>query len=188
LGYTLANGFIFAGFNIFLATSQQIIGEQYGQGSRFPLWFACLAIGIAIAMILNGRYVKRIGLQRISRWATIAFLVNWILVFAVCILTQGHPPFALLMVFFFFSFFFSGMTFGNYQAMALEPMGHIAGMAAAMSGAMSSLMAITLGGGAARLYDGSLTPVAIAFVAYGVAALITITWAERNRPVKKSTL
>ncbi len=188
LGYTLANGFIFAGFNIFLATTQQIIGEQYAQGSRFPLWFAALAIGIAIAMILNGRYVKRIGLQRISRWATIAFVVNWVVVLLVCVVTQGHPPFPLLMVFFFISFFCSGMTFGNYQAMALEPMGHIAGMAAAVSGAMSSLMAITLGGTAARLYDGSVTPIAIAFVVYAIAALTTITWAERNRLVKKSPL
>ncbi len=188
LGYTLANGFIFAGFNIFLATTQQIIGEQYAQGSRFPLWFAALAIGIAIAMVLNGRYVKRIGLQRISRWATIAFVVNWVVVLLVCVVTQGHPPFPLLMVFFFISFFCSGMTFGNYQAMALEPMGHIAGMAAAVSGAMSSLMAITLGGTAARLYDGSVTPIAIAFVVYAIAALTTITWAERNRLVKKSPL
>jgi MFS transporter, DHA1 family, multidrug resistance protein len=188
LGYTLANGFIFAGFNIFLATSQQIIGEQYGQGSYFPLWFASLASGIAIAMILNGRYVKQIGLRRISHWATTVFLVNWLAVFLVCLFTQGHPPFPVLMVFFFISFFCSGMTFGNYQAMALEPLGHIAGMAAAVSGAMSSLMAITLGGSAARLYDGSITPVAAAFVLYAVAALATITWAESRRTVKKSAL
>ncbi len=188
LGYTMANGFIFAGFNIFLATTQQIIGEQYGQGNRFPLWFAGLAVGIAIAMILNGRYVKQIGLQRLSRLATIAFVLNWLAVLVVCLLTQGHPPFPLLMVFFFISFFCSGMTFGNYQAMALEPMGHIAGMAAAVSGAMSSLMAIVLGGAAARLYDGSITPVAIAFVFYAVSALATITWAEANRLVKKSPL
>ncbi len=188
LGYTLANGFIFAGFNIFLATSQQVIGEQYAQGSKFPLWFACLAGGIAIAMILNGKYVKQIGLRRISHWATVAFLLNWVLVVVACLFTQGHPPFALLMIFFFISFFCSGMTFGNYQAMALEPMGHIAGMAAAVSGAMSSLMAIAFGGTAARLYDGSITPIAVAFVVYAALAWVTIMWAERNRPVKKTTL
>ncbi len=188
LGYTLANGFIFAGFNIFLSTSQQVIGEQYAQGTKFSLWFACLAVGIAIAMIFNGRYVKKIGLQRISKWATAAFLLNWACVLATSLLTQGHPPFALLMLFFFISFFCSGMTFGNYQAMALEPMGHIAGMAAAVSGAMSSLMAIALGGTAARFYDGSITPIALAFVVYAVLALVMTQWAEANRPVKKSTL
>jgi MFS transporter, DHA1 family, multidrug resistance protein len=187
-GYTLANGFVFAGFNIFLATSQQVIGEQYAQGSKFPLWFACLAGGIAIAMIFNGKYVKRIGLRQISHWATVAFLVNWVCVLVACWFTQGHPPFALLMVFFFISFFCSGMTFGNYQAMALEPMGHIAGMAAAVSGAMASLMAIVFGGVAARFYDGSITPIAAAFVFYAVLALASIMWSERNRPVKKSAL
>lgn len=187
LGYTLANGFIFAGFNIFLATSQQVIGEQYAQGTLFPIWFACLAGGIAIAMILNGRYVRQIGLQRISNWATIAFLINWTCVLAVCWITQGNPPFLILMVFFFISFFCSGMTFGNYQAMALEPMGHIAGMAAAVSGAMSSLMAIVFGGFAARFYDGSMTPVALAFVVYAASALAMTRWAEANRLVKKTT-
>jgi MFS transporter, DHA1 family, multidrug resistance protein len=188
LGYTLANGFIFAGFNIFLATTQQVIGEQYAQGAAFPLWFALLAIGIAIAMIFNGTYVKRIGLLRISNFATVAFLLNWIGALVACILTAGHPPFPVLMIFFFISFFCSGMTFGNYQAMALEPMGHVAGMAAAISGAMSSMMAIVFGGFAARFYSGSVTPIAIALVVYALAALAMTRWAEANRLVKKTTL
>jgi MFS transporter, DHA1 family, multidrug resistance protein len=188
LGYTVANGFIFAGFNIFLATSQQVIGEQYAQGSAFPLWFACLAFGIAVAMILNGKYVKIIGLRRISNWATIAFLANWVAVLIACLLTAGQPPFAIMMVFFFISFFCSGMTFGNYQAIALEPMGRIAGMAAAISGAMSSLMAIVFGGFAARFYEGTITPIAIAFVVYAAAALAMTNWAEASRQVKKTTL
>ena len=76
----------------------------------------------------------------------------------------------------------------NYQAIMLEPMGHIAGMAAAVSGAMSSLMAILFGGFAARYYDGSVTPIALAFVIYAALALGMTLWAEANRPVKKSTL
>jgi MFS transporter, DHA1 family, multidrug resistance protein len=61
-------------------------------------------------------------------------------------------------------------------------------MAAAVSGAMSSLMAIAFGGSAARFYDGSITPIALAFVVYGALALTMTKWAEANRPVKKSTL
>jgi DHA1 family bicyclomycin/chloramphenicol resistance-like MFS transporter len=62
-------------------------------------------------------------------------------------------------------------------------MGRIAGMAAAVSGALSSLMAIVLGGFAARQYDGTLTPVALAFVVFGLGAWAASEWAERNRPV-----
>ena len=67
--------------------------------------------------------------------------------------------------------------------MAMEPMGRIAGMAAAVSGALSSLMAIVLGGFAARQYDGTLTPVALSFVIFAVGAWAASEWAERNRPV-----
>jgi DHA1 family bicyclomycin/chloramphenicol resistance-like MFS transporter len=87
----------------------------------------------------------------------------------------------LLGVLLFLSFFCSGLIFGNYNAMAMEPMGHIAGMAASVSGAMSSLMAILLGGISARQYDGTLTPIALAFVVFGLLAWIAAEWAERRR-------
>jgi len=67
-------------------------------------------------------------------------------------------------------------------------MGHVAGMAAAISGAMSSMMAIVFGGFAARFYSGSVTPIAIALVVYALAALAMTRWAEANRLVKKTTL
>lgn len=80
------------------------------------------------------------------------------------------------------------MIFGNYNAMAMEPMGHIAGMAAAISGAASSLIAILLASVAARQYDGTMFPIAVSFVLFGFLALGASEWAERNRPVKISTL
>ncbi len=182
LGYTVAVGFIFGAFNIYLATSQQIFGEQYKQGDAFALWFGGLAVGIAASMIINGRFVRRIGMRRISRWALFGFVANWIVMLAICLFTKGQPPLPVLGVLLFISFFCSGMTFGNYNAMAMEPMGHIAGMAAAVSGALSSLMAITFGGFAARQYDGTLMPIAIAFVVYGLCAVAASEWAERKRP------
>jgi MFS transporter, DHA1 family, multidrug resistance protein len=192
LGYTVAVGFIFGAFNIYLATSQQIFAEQYKQGAYFAFWFGGLAIGIAASMIINGRFVRQIGMRRISRWAILGFVAVWLVMLAICLVTNGHPPLPILGVLLFLSFFFSGMTFGNYNAMAMEPMGRIAGMAAAISGAVSSLMAIMLGGFAARQYDGTLMPIAIAFVVYGLCAVVASEWAESRRPalepVKNSAL
>jgi DHA1 family bicyclomycin/chloramphenicol resistance-like MFS transporter len=73
------------------------------------------------------------------------------------------------------------MTFGNYNAMAMEPMGHIAGMASAIISFVSGLMGVVLGGFAGRFYNGTLTPVALAFFAYGCAALLMSEWAESRR-------
>jgi MFS transporter, DHA1 family, multidrug resistance protein len=187
-GYTIAVGFIFAAFTTFLGTSQQIFAEQYQQGDAFALWFGGLAIGIAISMILNGIYVRSIGMRRLSKWALYGFIAVWSVMLLMCFLFAGHPPLAVVGVLFFISWFCSGMIFGNYNAMALEPMGHIAGMAAAISGAFSTLIAVVLGGFAGSQYNGTLFPITVSFVVFGVLAFVFSTWAESGRDVlvKKS--
>lgn len=181
-GYTIAVGFVFAAFNVYLATCQQIFAEQYAQGGYFALWFGGFAVGLALAMIVNGRTVRTYGMRNLSKYALWAFIANWGVMLVAALLTAGQPPLWLVAVLNFISFFASGLIFGNYNAMAMEPMGRIAGMAAAVSGALSSLMAILLGGFAARQYDGTLTPVALAFVVFGVCTWLASEWAERNRP------
>ncbi|MFO1034513.1 MAG: multidrug effflux MFS transporter [Hyphomicrobiales bacterium] len=189
-GYTIAVGFVFAAFNVYLATCQQVFAEQYRQGSYFALWFGGFAVGLAISMIVNGRTVRRIGMRTLSKYALLVFLVNWAIMLVAALVTGGQPPLLLVAVLNFVSFFANGMTFGNYNAMAMEPMGRIAGMAAAVSGALSSLMAVILGGLAARYYDGTMTPIALAFVVFGALAWLASEWAEagRRRLVTKTTL
>ncbi len=134
LGNTVAVGFIFAAFNTYLGTSQQIFAEQYGQGAYFALWFGGLATAIAMAMIVNGRLVMQLGMRKLAKFALYGFLTAWGVMVVATLSSAGHPPLPVLAVVFFVSFFCSGMLFGNFNAMALEPMGHIAGMAAAISG------------------------------------------------------
>ena len=64
MGYTLAAGFIFGSFIVYLGTSQQIFAEQYGQGAYFALWFAFFAGGMAVAMMVNARLVMRYGMRQ----------------------------------------------------------------------------------------------------------------------------
>lgn len=181
LGYTIAVGFIFAAFTTFLGTSQQIFAVQYNQGDAFALWFGGLATGIAVSMTLNGIYVRQIGMRKLSKWALIAFLVDWSVMLLLCWIYNGQPPLPIVAVLFFISFFVNGMIFGNYNAMAMEPMGRIAGMAAAVSGALSTLIAVVCGGFAGRQYDGTLYPMAIAFLGFGAIAWIFSEYAERGR-------
>jgi MFS transporter, DHA1 family, multidrug resistance protein len=181
LGYTIAVGFIFAAFTTFLGTVQQIIGEQYAQGTSFSTWFGVLATGIAVSMTLNGMYVRQLGMRKLSQWALYAFLLDWGVMLLLCLVYHGHPPFPIVVILFYISFFVNGMIFGNYNAMSLEPMGHIAGMAAAVSGAISSAIAVVCGGLAGRLYDGTLYPITIAFVIFGILAFVFAEYAERGR-------
>ena len=187
IGYTLASGFIFSAFISYLGTCQQIFAEQYGQGDKFALWFGGLAIALAIAMILNGNMVRKIGMRAITKQAMRGFLVVWFCLLGFTLLYAGHPPLPVLGVFLLGSFFCSGLLFGNFNSMSMEPMGHIAGMAAAISGFLSSLMAVVLGGIVGRFYDGTLYPLTFAFVVFGLLMWLSTEWAEaKHMAVKKS--
>jgi MFS transporter, DHA1 family, multidrug resistance protein len=187
LGYTIAVGFIFGAFTTYLGTSQQIFAEQYNQGDYFAVWFGVLAVAIAFAMVANGKLVVRLGMRRISKVAVWGFIACWSVMMMFNLFYNGHPPLPVVGVLFFASFFFSGLLFGNYNAMAMEPMGHIAGMAAAVSGALSSLIAVVLGAIAGQFYNGTLFPLSIAFLVFGIFALIFSEWAERGRLLSQKT-
>jgi MFS transporter, DHA1 family, multidrug resistance protein len=181
LGYTIAVGGVFGSFVAYLGTSQQIFADQYGQGKYFAFWFGGLAVSIAIAMIINGRMVMRLGMRALSKWALRGFIVVSTILLLASMVTAGHPPLWSIGVLFFAMFFCSGMLFGNYNAMAMEPMGHIAGMASAVTAALSTLTAVTIGGVAGRYYDGTMLPLAIGFFVCGIVALVFSEWAERGR-------
>lgn len=137
-------------------------------------------------MIFNGNYVQKIGMRNISKWAVRGFLVVWSLMVIACFIYAGQPPLLMLGLLLPWSFFASGLTFGNINALALEPMGKNAGMAAAISGFISSFMAVILGGFAGRLYDGTLYPISFSFLIFGVFMWLSMEWAERGRVGEKS--
>jgi DHA1 family bicyclomycin/chloramphenicol resistance-like MFS transporter len=182
LGYTLAVGCIFGSFICYLGTSQQIFGELYGQGKLFALWFGLFAVGIAIAMMFNARLVMAYGMRRLSKWALRLSIAFSLIFFAVALLGQGLPPLWTLGVYLFCNFFCCGMLFGNYNAIAMEPMGRVAGMAAAISGALSTLVALATGTLIGRFYEGNAYVLVAGFLIMGLAALVLTEWAERHRP------
>lgn len=182
MGYTLAAGFIFGSFIVYLGTSQQIFAEQYGQGAYFALWFAFFAGGMAIAMMVNARLVMRLGMRKLSKLALRTFLVLSITFLCLCLfLFAGHPPLWMLAGFLLVTFFCSGLLFGNFNAIAMEPMGRIAGMAAAIIGSLSSLIAILTGGYIGQLYNGTVIPLLAGFSGLGLLTFIATEWAERHR-------
>jgi MFS transporter, DHA1 family, multidrug resistance protein len=63
----------------------------------------------------------------------------------------------------------------------MEPMGRIAGMAAAISGALSSLIAILAGGLLGQQYNGTVLPLAAGFAGLSILAFAFTEWAERRR-------
>lgn len=189
-GYTIAVGFVFAAFIVYLGTSQQIFTDQYNQGNLFAVWFGAFAVAIAIAMIVNGRMVMHYGMRALSKWALRGDIALSGVFLVVSLLTAGQPPLWALGIYLFGTFFCCGILFGNYNAMAMEPVGHIAGMAAAISGTLSSFVAIGIGTWIGQMYDGTIMPLVYGFLSMGLAALLFSEWVEwaKGREVKNPRL
>jgi DHA1 family bicyclomycin/chloramphenicol resistance-like MFS transporter len=183
LGYTLATGCVFGAFISYLGTSQQIFQDQYGTGRLFAMFFGILAAGIGLASITNAKLVMRFGMRNLSKWALRSACLLSLSFLLVAYLLGGHPPLWAFVTFMTVLFFFNGLLFGNYNALAMEPMGHIAGVAAAVVGSLSSLVAVGAGTPIGRLYDGTVIPLVAGFACMGIAALVVTEWAERGRRV-----
>jgi MFS transporter, DHA1 family, multidrug resistance protein len=184
LGYTLATGCVFGSFISYLGTSQQIFQEQYGTGKLFALYFGLLAAGIGLASIVNAKLVMRYGMRNLSKWALRSACILSLAFLLVAWLLGGHPPLWAFVAFMMMLFFFNGLLFGNYNALAMEPMGHIAGVAAAVIGSLSSLVAVGSGTPIGQLYDGTVIPLVAGFAVMETLALFVTEWAERGRAAR----
>jgi len=180
-GYTIAAGLAFGAFIGYLNSAQQILQFQYGLGQRFPLYFAMLALAIGSASWVNSRLVMRLGMRRLSGLAVSALSGVSLTFFAFAWAAAGQPPLWALMVYLMVAFFCIGILFGNFNALAMEPLGHIAGVAASVIGSLTTFISLLLGAAIGQGYDGTVLPLVGGFAALGIASLVVTRWAERGR-------
>ena len=162
--YSLVAGCISGAFLSYLNTSQQIFQEQYGLGKLFPVFFGLLAIAVGCASLLNSAMVMRFGMHQLANGALrLMMVLSWLFLLIVW-LNDGHPALWLFMALCLALFFCIGVLFGNLNSIAMEPLGHVAGTAAAAIGSSTTLLAVALGYLVGQAYDGTLMPMAIGFV------------------------
>jgi DHA1 family bicyclomycin/chloramphenicol resistance-like MFS transporter len=168
--YTLVAGCVSGAFLSYLNSSQQIFQVQYGQGKLFPLYFGILAVSVGIAALVNSALVMRFGMHALVHRALLLMMtLSWLFLVIVWAY-DGHPPLWLFMANCLTLFFCIGILWGNLNSIAMEPLGHVAGTAAAVIGSSTTLLAVALSFLVGQAYDGTLFPLALAFV-----SLITIS-------------
>lgn len=173
--YAMAAGIVFGSFLAYLSTIQQVLQHLYGLGKLFPVYFALLSCGIGLASFTNGNLVIRFGMLRISSLA----------LFSLCIISfsfawlsfqyDGLPPLWQLITYFSLALFCIGLLFGNLNALAMEPLGHIAGIGASVIGFISSTLSVILAIYIGSTYNDTVLPLVLGFAICGSLALLFIS-------------
>ncbi len=184
-GYTLATGLIFGAFLGYLNSAQQIFQMQYGLGRQFPLYFSALALAIGVASFLNTRLVMHYGTHTLTSGALQIICGLSIIFLGVAYTLSGHPPLWLLMLYFLIAFFCVGILFGNLNALAMQPLGHIAGVGAAVVGSLSTFISVSLGTLIGQNYNGAILPLLAGFAIFSTTAILVMQWVEYRRPLSQ---
>jgi DHA1 family bicyclomycin/chloramphenicol resistance-like MFS transporter len=179
IGYTLAMTAITGALFAFINSSQQIFFDVFEAPELFAGTFAAIASGIAIAAITNARLVERLGSRMIGHTALLGF-IGFAAIHALVSLS-GHETIWTFAVLQGLTMFCFGFLAGNFGAMAMEPMGHIAGTASSAQGFISTVFGSLAGLFIGQQFDGTVTPMAIGITVCGIIALMFVLVAERGR-------
>lgn len=179
VAFTLVSGFITGSFMVYLSTSQQIFQEQYDLAEMFPYIFASLAISIGFATFLNSQLVERFGMMKIAYYSTLAYA--FISVLYVVLFSSGqNPSIYTLISFLALQFFAVGFLFGNLRALAMQPIGHIAGIGAAINGFLSTVLAVPIAHYIGTFVKTSVLPLFIGFSLFGVLSILVFVVLKRK--------
>jgi len=171
--YTLVSGFITGSFMTYLSTSKQIFQDQYGLIEEFAYIFAGIAFFIGLATFLNGSIVIKFGMRKLSNIALFLF-TGTALLYVVLFGLTANPPLPIIIVFLIIQFLAIGFIFGNVRAIAMQPLGHIAGIAASLNGFISTIMAVAIATTIGYLMKSTAVPLFVGFLCSGTISILLI--------------
>lgn len=182
IAFTLISGLVTGAFLVYLSSAQHIFEDQYALKEVFPYIFAGLAISIGLSTFLNGTLVMRFGMRKLSLMATIVFCLV-ALTYTLLFLNSPNPSIYILVGFLSIQFFCLGFMWGNFRSIAMEPIGHIAGIGAAINGFISTVLSIPIATFIGEFVKNSVWPLFAGLAICGMCALAIFLLV--HRPKKK---
>lgn len=181
LCYTLASTFIFGALFGFINSAQQIYVGIYGLGVWFPVAFAAVALFMALSSFVNSRLVGRFGMRKLSHASLLGFIAINALWLLIQVLGPQPMPFALFLSFFALAMFQFGWIGSNFNSLAMEPLGHVAGTASSVLGFMGTIGGSLIGAAIGQAFDGTALPMVTGFFVVGFIGLIFVLIGEKGR-------
>ncbi|MES2754417.1 MAG: multidrug effflux MFS transporter [Pseudomonadota bacterium] len=179
LGYMLAATAMQGALYGYLNTIQAIVDRTFGAPDMLAAVFAGAAVLLACANLLNSRIVMRFGTRRISQTAVLALIVTSLV--ALAVEGAGYETLWTFTALQAVTLACFGLTGSNFSAMAMERMGDIAGTASSVQGFVSVTGGALLGAAVGLAFDGTTTPLHLAFLIASVTALGIVAIVERGR-------
>ena len=185
LGYVLGSAMLSGAMFGYINSAQQLVAEHFGAGDAFPLIFAAMAGGMALANFSNARIVERFGARRVSHTALLLFIA----VSAAQVWRAFQPgetlwQFLPLMA---ANICLVGFTGANFGSIALQPFARIAGAAASFQAFTRMALGSLLGAAIGHAFDGSARPLALGFLTCGLLALVLVLYSEKGRLFRRLT-
>ncbi|MCP5038578.1 MAG: multidrug effflux MFS transporter [Rhodobacteraceae bacterium] len=164
-----------------LTSVQQVFDTTYGRGPAFPYYFGAIAIFSTSSGFLNAHLVERLGMRAMIRGIlAVQIFLSSLMILTTFFVDNLTLSFAVYVFWTFSLFFQAGMTFGNLNALAMEPMGHIAGLAASVVTSISTIGSMLIAVPLGLAYDGTAQPLAMGVL--GMAVLAYFITGKIRRP------
>lgn len=179
---------LYGQFIAYLSAAEQLWVDALGVGDRFPIYFAIVALLSAGAGFINSRLVMKVGMRRMliaafSSQTIFAAIAFGLWTFGGMDTASDGARIGVFLAWSISLFFVNGLTLGNVTALAMEPLPHVAGTAAAVVGAFGMGLGMPIAAAIGQAFDGTPRPIMLgAVVCSAIALTLVLTDMGRERP------
>lgn len=176
----IVSGLVFGIFVGYLGAVQDIFASLFHVGQEFPIYFAILALSIGTASLFNARFVMALGMRKLIFLALLCMAVlSNLFVMYLTLVQVGTPPLWLFMIYMMLTFFTVGFLFGNLNALAMQPLGHVAGMGSALLGFVQSTISVVVGVYLGRYFHDDIIPLVLSFGTISLLCIFILSFEKR---------
>ncbi|MCB1396005.1 MAG: multidrug effflux MFS transporter [Rhodobacter sp.] len=176
--YLLALTFVYITLFVWLGQVAMVFDVSFDRAAVFPMYFSLVALLAAPSSLMNAKLVMQFGMRQMAWSAIFVLLGISTVVLVVFAGTPGPWAFWLFLGYMIVQFSAMGFLLGNINALALEPMGHVAGMAASLVNGLATVLAALLVMPLTAVFDGTPVPMAATVL---ISTILNATAMRRAR-------
>jgi DHA1 family bicyclomycin/chloramphenicol resistance-like MFS transporter len=179
LNYTLALTVMLGALMAYVGMVAQIFSDVFRRPGLMPAMFALCAVTMGFAAFMNSRFVERLGMRLISHTALLCYI--GITALHVVVASLGLEQLWTFVAFQAVTMACFSLSVSNFGAMAMEPIGEVAGIGASLQGFVSTCAAALVGAAIGRQFNGTTVPLAGGALCCGLLCLVFVLFAEKGR-------